>query len=220
MFTGIVEEIGTVKTVKSGSKSSQVTISASKVLRDVKLGDSICSNGVCLTVVKFSENEFTVDIMAETVRRSTFKNVSTGMKVNLERALAVGDRLGGHMVSGHIDGTGIIQSYVREENAVWVTINTEKSLLKYIIKKGSIAIDGISLTVAYVDDTSFKVSIIPHTGEETTLLNKKPGEELNLEADMVGKYIEKFMLFNSNENNQSGSESNIDMGFLSEHGFI
>jgi riboflavin synthase len=135
MFTGIVEEIGTVKTVKSGSKSSQVTISASKVLGDVKLGDSICSNGVCLTVIKFTEKEFTVDIMAETVRRSTFKNVSSGMKVNLERALAVGDRLGGHMVSGHIDGTGIIQSYVREENAVWVTITAEKSLLKYIIKK-------------------------------------------------------------------------------------
>ena len=218
MFTGIIEEIGTIKQIVSGSKSSTITISASKVLEDVKIGDSICTNGVCLTVTKFGEHEFTVDVMAETVRKSTFGQTKSGANVNLERALAIGDRLGGHMVSGHIDGTGEIIGYEREENAVWVTIKTSPAILRYIIQKGSIAIDGISLTVAVLEDDYFKVSIIPHTGEETTLLKNKIGDHVNLENDLVGKYIERFSTYSGKENNQS--QGKMDMDFLSEHGFL
>ncbi len=173
MFTGLIEEIGTVAGIQPSTKSSRIVLKASKVLEDVKLGDSICTNGVCLTVTDFTKDSFTVDVMAETMRRSNLAGISKGDRVNLERALRVGDRLGGHMVSGHIDGTGEIQAFDREENAVWMTVAAEKGLLKYIIQKGSIAIDGVSLTVAHVDDMVFKVSIIPHTKDMTTLLGKK-----------------------------------------------
>ncbi len=220
MFTGIIEEIGVIKSISKGSKSSQLCIKASEVLKDVKLGDSIATNGACLTVVSFTSTEFTVDVMAETVRKTTLQKLNSGDQVNLERALRMGDRLGGHMVSGHIDGIGTIRSLVKEENAVWVTIEAPKSILKYVIGKGSIAIDGISLTVALVDDKVFKVSIIPHTGAETTLLDKKSGDQVNLENDLVGKYIERFMLFKDDSNPDSSSKSNVDMGFLAEHGFL
>ncbi len=218
MFTGIVEEIGTIKKIQGGSKSSTITISADKVLSDVKIGDSICTQGVCLTVTSFSKGEFTVDVMAETMRRSTFVDMQGGERVNLERALAVGDRLGGHMVSGHIDGTGEIIAYEREENAVWVSIQADKKILKYMIPKGSIAIDGISLTVAELADSYFRVSVIPHTGEETTLLKRKIGDKVNLENDLVGKYIERFAGFRAEEKNEESSKINMD--FLSKHGFI
>lgn len=216
MFTGLVEEIGVVQSVLKGSKSAKITIKANKVLEDVKLGDSISTNGVCLTVTDFKHNTFSVDVMAETMRRSSLKNLTPGSKVNLERALSLGDRLGGHLVSGHIDGTGIISSLDKEDNAVWVTIKPSTQLLKYIIHKGSIAIDGISLTVAYVDETVFKVSIIPHTKDATILLYKSIGDEVNLECDMIGKYIEKLMNFNEKTD---GTKANIDMEFLSKHGF-
>ncbi|MBI9035890.1 MAG: riboflavin synthase [Bacteroidales bacterium] len=220
MFTGIIEEIGVIKSISKGSKSSQLTISASKVLKDVKLGDSIATNGACLTVVSFSSTEFTVDVMAETVRKTTLQKLTAGDKVNLERALRVGDRLGGHMVSGHIDGVGTIRGLLKEENAIWVNIETSSAILKYIIAKGSVAIDGISLTVAEVSDTAFKVSIIPHTAEETTLLKKKIGNQVNLENDLVGKYIERFMLFKTDARSGETQQSKVDMGFLGEHGFL
>jgi riboflavin synthase len=156
--------------------------------------------------------------MPETMNRSNLKNFKYGSKVNLERALRVGDRLDGHMVSGHVDGLGKIANYLKEDNAVWITVEADKSLLKYIIEKGSIAIDGTSLTVAYVDDRSFKVSIIPHTGEATTLLDKKIGDEVNLECDMVGKYIEKFMKFE--EDKPEESNSNLNEDFLRQNGFM
>ncbi|SHK50361.1 riboflavin synthase [Paramaledivibacter caminithermalis] len=216
MFTGLVEEVGIVQSVLKGIKSAKIVIKANKVLEDVKLGDSISTNGVCLTVTDFKDNTFSVDIMAETMRRSTLKNLIPGSKVNLERALRLDDRLGGHLVSGHIDGTGLISSLDREDNAVWVTIKPSTDLLKYIIHKGSIAIDGISLTVAYVDEKVFKVSIIPHTKDVTTLLDKSIGDEVNLECDMIGKYIEKLINFNRKTNNAKNS---IDMEFLSKHGF-
>lgn len=216
MFTGLVEEVGSIKAINKSAKSAKITIKATKVLEGVKLGDSISTNGVCLTVTDFSTNYFTVDVMAETMRRSNLKNLSSGDEINLERALRLGDRLGGHMVSGHIDGVGSISKYENEDNAVWITIKTPPELLKYIIEKGSIAIDGVSLTVAYVDDICFKVSIIPHTKDVTTLLTKKIGDEVNLECDMVGKYIEKLVSVKEEKN----TKKDIDLKFLSENGFM
>jgi len=216
MFTGLIEEIGKVQSVVKSTKSAQITIKASKVLNGVKLGDSISTNGVCLTVTDFSNHIFSVDVMAETIRRSNLQHLSSGDDVNLERALKVGDRLGGHMVSGHIDGMGTVDNVEIEENAVWVTISAEKEILKYIVQKGSIAIDGISLTVAYIDDSAFKVSIIPHTKDVTSLLCKKVGAVVNLECDMLGKYIDKLLLFRE----QAPVSRGINMNFLSEYGFI
>lgn len=217
MFTGIIEEIGKVKSIIKSAKSAKISINASKVLEDVKLGDSIATNGVCLTVTSFTKTEFTVDVMAETMRKSNLDLLSEGSAVNLERALRLGDRLGGHMVSGHVDGLGRIEGVMKEENAIWVTIGADSSLLRYVIPKGSIAIDGISLTVAYVDDSCFKVSVIPHTKDETTLLSKQMGSRVNLECDMVGKYIEKLVLGTSSQLKEK--EKSMDMEFLSKHGF-
>jgi riboflavin synthase len=215
MFTGLIEEIGMIQSVAKGVKSAQLTISGDKVLQDMKLGDSISTNGVCLTVISFSNKSFVVDVMPETMRRSNLNNLKPGSKVNLERALKLGDRLGGHIVSGHIDGVGRISAIEEEDNATWVTIMSEAEIMKYIIEKGSIAIDGTSLTVAYVDRESFKVSIIPLTRDETTLLSKKIGDEVNLECDMVGKYIERLAMFHNDDH----PGKTIDMNFLKENGF-
>lgn len=216
MFTGIIEEIGSIEGIKRGEKSSKIVIKAKKVLEGTKLGDSICTNGVCLTVTQINEKTFEADVMAETMRRSNLGYLSMGARVNLERALSLQGRFGGHIVSGHIDGIGTIVSFIKEDNAIWVTINTPSSLLRYIVEKGSIAIDGISLTVAYVDDKSFKVSIIPHTGEETILLTKKVGETVNLECDVIGKYVEKLLGIRSEKENKSS----ITEEFLRSNGFM
>ena len=210
MFTGIIEEIGEIKSIFNNN----IVIKAKKILNDINIGDSIAVNGVCLTVVNFSNDDFTADIMPETLRKTNLKNILKGTKVNLERAMPLNGRFGGHIVSGHIDGVGKIINFKNEDNAVWVTIETEKNILKYIVQKGSIAIDGISLTVAYIDDKIFKVSIIPHTGEETILLNKKEGDIVNLENDIISKYVEKLLNFNS-----QNKQSNIDMDFLIKCGF-
>lgn len=218
MFTGLIEEVGVIQSIVKGEKSAVLTIKASKVLEDVKLGDSICTNGVCLTVTGYSNKSFTVDVMAETMRRSNLGNLSPGSSVNLERAMAANGRFGGHIVSGHIDGTGKIVDYEKEDNAVWISIAAPDDVLRYIVEKGSITIDGISLTIAYVDNVMFKVSIIPHTAKETTLLKKKIGEEVNLECDVVGKYVEKFLRLGKED--KSNSKSKIDLDFLSSNGFI
>ena len=215
MFTGIIEEVGKVKKVDNTGDGAVIIIEANKVLKDVKLGDSISTNGVCLTVKEFNNTVFQVDVMAETMRQSNLKYLSKGDLVNLERAVAVGDRLGGHMVSGHIDGVGRIISQEKEDNAIWITINTTGELLKYIILRGSIAIDGISLTVAYIDDSGFKVSIIPHTGIITTLIDKGIGELVNIECDMIGKYVERLLDFSGKK-----VKKDISIDFLAEHGFI
>lgn len=233
MFTGIIEEIGEIKSIKKGAKSATLTIQGSVVTKDSKIGDSIAVNGVCLTATTINGSLFTADVMAETMRRSSLGELSIGSKVNLERAMAADGRFGGHIVSGHIDGCGTIRSYEREDNAVWVTIATPSNILKYIIEKGSIAIDGISLTVAYVDDNCFKVSIIPHTAGETTLLMKKPGDTVNLENDVIGKYVEKLLGLAGNDTGVSTSlshtrntrhsaqeKSNIDSAFLIKNGFM
>jgi len=210
-----VEEIGKIESIIKSEKSAKITIKASEVLKDVMLGDSIATNGVCLTVTSFDSGKFTVDVMAETMRRSNLKKLSPGDDVNLERALRLGARLGGHIVSGHIDGIGTISSFEKEDNAIWISIVASQEILKYVIQKGSIAIDGVSLTVAYVDENIFKVSIIPHTKEMTTLLKKKVGDEVNLECDMVGKYIEKLL----GNKEQAPVKKGIDFDFLSENGF-
>ena len=220
MFTGIVEELGKVVSIKNGAKSSVLTINGKLIFEDMHIGDSIAVNGVCLTVTSKTNDTFTADVMAETLRRSSLGSLKVGSYVNLERAMAANGRFGGHIVSGHIDGTGEIESFVREDNAVWVTVKTPEKLLKYIIEKGSIAIDGISLTVAYVDDKCFKVSLIPHTKANTTLLDKKPGDIVNLENDVVGKYVEKLLHYSDTTTPSRASESPLSEDFLMQHGFM
>ena len=219
MFTGIVEETGEVKSIVHGSKSAVLTIKGSVVTKDSKVGDSIAVNGVCLTATSITGDIFTADVMAETMRRSSLGELKQGSKVNLERAMLCNGRFGGHIVSGHIDGTGTVRNMEKEDNAVWVTIAATPDILKYIVEKGSIAIDGISLTVAYVDDEVFKVSIIPHTANETTLLTKNKGDKVNLENDIVGKYVEKLMNYNKQDTNIK-PKSDIDIDMLSKYGFI
>ena len=212
MFTGIIEEIGTVRRIEHGAKGARLTIQAKTVLEDTRIGDSIATNGVCLTVVSMTGDSFSADVMAESLRRSSLGTLQGGSSVNLERAMAANGRFGGHIVSGHIDGTGTIASQKREDNAVWVKVKTPAPLLRYIVEKGSIAIDGVSLTVAAVTDTDFSVSIIPHTGAQTILLGKKPGDPVNLECDVIGKYVEKLTA-----PHKSGG---ISTNFLAENGFL
>ncbi|MEW9124600.1 MAG: riboflavin synthase [Thermotaleaceae bacterium] len=216
MFTGLIEEIGKIQSVLKGTKSAKLVIQAQQVLEGVQLGDSIAVNGVCLTVTDFMSTRFAVDVMAETMNKTNLDSLVSGSRVNLERALRIGDRLGGHLVSGHIDGVGHIEDFLKEDNAVWVSITAPSQILKYIVPKGSIAIDGISLTVAYIDEKKFKVSVIPHTKNVTTLLSKAPGDKVNLECDMIGKYIERFLSFKE----APIPESRIDMTFLKDNGFL
>lgn len=216
MFTGIVEEIGTMISLKKGSRSATIKVAASKVLDDLRLGDSINTNGACLTVVGFDNSGFEVEVMFETLKRTNLGQLLSGSKVNLERALQLTGRLGGHLVSGHIDGTGKILSIEKDDIAHKFTIQAQPVILKYIISKGSVALDGISLTVVDVGKDNFIVSIIPHTASETTLLSKKTGDVLNIESDLIGKYIERFVNLQEMPSKKSG---NIDINFLNEYGF-
>lgn len=217
VFTGIVEETGKILQVTKGEKSSVLQIEAEKVLQGTQLGDSIAVNGICLTVTSMGDNWFTADVMAETMRRTNLGEQYAGCAVNLERALTPITRMGGHIVSGHIDSIGTVSSFAKDDNATWVTIKTESNILKYIVEKGSIAIDGISLTVAYVDSSCFKVSIIPHTSKETTLLTKSVGSTVNLECDVIAKYVEKLLNFKDN-NKEKTEEINEEM--LIKYGFM
>ena len=233
MFTGIVEEKGTIRELRLNGSSGKIRIACRKVLEDTKKGDSIAVNGICLTVTELYEDAFTADVMAETVRRSSLSEAGLNDPVNLERAMAMNGRFGGHIVSGHIDGTGHIREIKKEENAVWFTIEAPQRILRYVIEKGSIAIDGISLTVAYVDEHVFKVSVIPHTIRETTLAAKKPGDKVNLENDVLAKYVAKFLRtersFTGSEDSadqdiepsvmKSPDEGGITMEFLERYGF-
>ena len=217
MFTGIVEELGEIIGIDRQGISGTIRIRAKKVLEGTKIGDSIAVNGICLTVTSMQDGMFTADVMAETIRRSSLAQAKAGDAVNLERAMAADGRFGGHIVSGHIDGTGMIRSYRREENAVWVTIAAKPEILRLIVEKGSICIDGISLTVATVTEDTFSVSIIPHTGAETTLLTHEPGALVNLENDVVGKYVERLMNFAGTD--AQPENSGITMEFLEKYGF-
>jgi riboflavin synthase len=217
MFTGIIEEIGEIASVQRGTKSVIITIKADKILEDTKTGDSISANGVCLTATKIGKGYFTADVMHETIDRSSLGGLSKGSKVNLERAMKADGRFGGHMVAGHIDGTGKIVDIKKDDNAIWYKISAKPEIIKYIIEKGSIAIDGISLTVAKITERDFSVSIIPHTIGQTTLGFRKKGDIVNLENDLVGKYIEKFLTYS---NNEKSTKSKIDKTFLAANGFM
>ena len=217
MFTGIIEEIGKVKNIKNKTASSIITVEADTVTNNTKPGESIAVNGVCLTVVKISDTYLDADIMGETLRRSNLKDLKPGDLVNLERAVIAGGRLGGHIVSGHVDGVGTLINYKKDGVAVWVTIECPPDILKYIVNKGSVALDGISLTVAGVSENNFSVSIIPHTGAETTLLDKNIGAKINIECDIIGKYVEKLLLF---KEQPKSPDTKINMSFLSENGFL
>ena len=216
MFTGIIEEVGRVERVTRGVKSSSLLIKAAAVLEGTGTGDSICTSGVCLTVTSLGRDFFEADVMAETMRRTKLGSLTVGSSVNLERAMQLNGRFGGHIVSGHIDGTGILRSMQTEENAVWLTISAGRPLLRYIVEKGSVAIDGVSLTVASVDENGFRVSAIPHTGRETALLRQKAGDAVNLECDVIGKYVEK--LFGRDP--RLGGSGELTEDLLRREGFI
>lgn len=217
MFTGIIEEVGEITGLRQTGTSTVLGVRAKTVLGGTKIGDSIAVNGVCLTVVRLTGDGFDGDVMPETLRRTNLGKLKPKSRVNLERAMAADGRFGGHIVAGHVDGTGTITELKPEGNAVWVTVSAAPELLRYIVEKGSITIDGISLTVAYVDDSCFKVSIIPHTGEETTLLTRTAGYEVNLETDIVGKYVEKLM---QPTKDAAKPKSGLSAEFLAQNGFL
>ena len=193
MFTGLIEEVGKIRQVKKGANSAIITITAQKVLSDLQIGDSLAVNGICLTVTHLTATDATADMMHETLRRSSLMARPIGSLVNLERAMPANGRFGGHIVSGHIDGTGVIMSIRPDDNAVWFRIRPKPELLRHVVTKGSITIDGISLTVASVTKEYFDVSIIPHTMAQTNLVAKRIGDVVNLETDCIGKYIEKML---------------------------
>lgn len=215
MFTGIVEEIGTIENIQNGQHSAVLHIQAKKILEGLKLGDSIAVNGVCLTVTSYNNSSFTADVMHETLNRSSLANIHQNSHVNLERAMAADGRFGGHIVAGHVDGIGKIIKIQKDDNAVWYTIKADDDIMKYIVEKGSIAIDGISLTVAKVAISDFSVSIIPHTTQITILKERKIGDIVNLETDIIGKYVEKLMKVNSVEKHKS----KLTMEFLNKYGY-
>lgn len=215
MFTGIIEEIGTVRRIQKGRYSAVLTIQASKVLEQTKIGDSIAVNGICLTVTELSEGYFQADVMHETLNRSSLSQITSGSHVNLERAMPADGRFGGHIVAGHVDGVGKILSTRRDDTAVWYTIEAEPTVIRYIVEKGSVTVDGISLTVAQVWENRFSVSVIPHTQEHTVLKERTEGNFVNLETDIIGKYVEK-LLQPAEEPRQ---ESKITKEFLAKYGY-
>ncbi len=230
MFTGIIEEKGIIQNIRRDGNACVLTVGCRNVLHGTRVGDSIAVNGVCLTVTSMGAGYFTADMMAETLSRSSMGDLSNGSAVNLERAMPADGRFGGHIVSGHIDGTGTVKSARRDGNAVWYTFEAAPELLRFIVEKGSIAVDGISLTVAYVDEKCFKVSVIPHTLDATTLPDRRAGDIVNLECDIIGKYVEKLMMFPSEESvsdmrtdeersREGGERGGLTEEFLKKCGF-
>lgn len=215
MFTGIIEEIGVLKGVRKGVQSSILTIQGSVIFEDLCVGDSVAVNGVCLTASGLSSHTFQADVMHETLNRSSLGKLRPGDSVNLERAMPANGRFGGHIVSGHIDGVGTVKAIQKDDNAIWYTIAAEKNILRYIVEKGSVAVDGISLTVAAVTASDFSLSAIPHTVKSTILSLKKAGDPVNLENDLVGKYIEKFLYSAPGQNRSEG----ITKEFLTKSGY-
>lgn len=216
MFTGIIEETGRIQQIRFAAASALLTVSCEKVLEDAKIGDSIAVNGICLTVVKTTGTSFTADVMAETLAKTSLKQLCNGSLVNLERAMAVGGRFGGHMVSGHIDGVGSIRKFTENDIAVVYTIAAPPAILDGIVKKGSVALDGISLTVVDLTEDAFSVSLIPHTRDATNFKNKNIGDIVNIENDVIGKYVKKYTEANRSQENPS----KITMDFLTEKGFF
>lgn len=217
MFTGIVEEIGAVLNIKEGENFLHIIIKATKVTENLNLGDSIAVNGVCLTVTDFNKDSFTADVMGETIRKSSLKTLKKGSLVNLERALTLNKPLGGHIVSGHIDDIGEIRNIKTESIATFLTIKAEEDILKYLVSKGSVALDGVSLTLVQVEHDCFTVSIIPHTKEKTILNYKSKGDIVNIECDVIGKYVYKFMNVKKEDNSKNNS---ITLEMLTNKGFL
>ena len=215
MFSGIIEAIGAIRSLRKDDKGARVSIDAPGVLDGVRLGDSIALNGVCITVVDYDEKKFEADLSVETLRRTNLGALVVGDRCNLERAMALGERLGGHLVSGHVDGVGKIRSRKNEGDSIWLTFDAPVEVMRYVVYKGSIAVDGISLTVAACDNETFSVSIIPHTSEQTTLTEKQDGSAVNLEADLIGKYVEKLLTPHA----ESKSREGITMEKLKEQGY-
>lgn len=215
MFTGIVEELGTIRAIQRGIHSAVLSVKASLVMSDLNIGDSVSVNGVCLTATGKDAGGFTADVMHETLNRSSLGSLVPGSPVNLERAMPANGRFGGHIVSGHIDGTGTIQSIRRDDNALWYTVRAAPELLRYVVEKGSVTIDGVSLTVASVEANRFSVSLIPHTAAVTVLGRKRPGDMVNLETDVIGKYVEKLL----KPREEPPAKIGITLDFLTENGF-
>ncbi len=216
MFTGIIEEVGTIKGIVHGSLSIKLSIQCKKILNDVKIGDSIAVNGICLTVADLGGDWFLADVMPETIRKTGLNKLNIWDKVNLERALRMSDRLGGHIVTGHIDGTGCVSAKVEEDNSIWLTVEAPNNILKYIVMKGSVALDGTSLTVAHVDEKCIRVSLIPITARHTILGSKSVGDVINIECDVMGKYVEKLLGINLSD---SKANKDISLKFLRDNGF-
>lgn len=214
MFTGIVEELGTVEQLRRGRHSAVLTVRAGTVLEGTKPGDSIAVNGVCLTVTALTEHSFSADVMHETLDRSALADVSIGSYVNLERAMAANGRFGGHIVAGHVDGVGRVTRVRRDDTAVWYTVQAPAQVMRYVVEKGSITIDGISLTVARVEEDSFSISAIPHTVAHTVLKDRRAGDRVNLETDIIGKYVEKLL-----RPARTADGGGLTMEFLTQHGF-
>lgn len=222
MFTGLIEEIGVLRSVSSGGEMMVLNIGASLIMDDLKIGDSVSVNGVCLTATSLGDHYFTVDVMPQTYRNSNLKELRTGGKMNLERAMAAGGRFGGHIVQGHVDGTGEIRSVKRDQNAVVFEIAPDrKALFKYIIPKGSITIDGISLTVVNTTAAAFTVSIIPHTLGETVLTHKRSGDSINIECDVLGKYVDHLLHYSAGAGHEEDENSSrISRDLLAANGFV
>ena len=215
MFTGIIEEIGKVTQLQKGTYSAVLHIQAEIVLDQLKIGDSVAVNGVCLTVTSIQAHEFTADVMHETLNRSALSNLKCGSHVNLERAMPANGRFDGHIVAGHVDDVGKIIDIKRDDNAIWYTIQAAPAVMRYIVEKGSIAIDGISLTITNLTSDSFSVSIIPHTAQVTTLGKRQIGDTVNLENDIIGKYIEKFLTPTVSKS----PKSTLTRDWLIQHGY-
>ena len=223
MFTGIIEEVGTVMSVKSSANAMKLTIRAPKVTQDINMGDSIAVNGICLTACGLGRESFTVDVMGETLSRTSLKVLKCGSHVNLERALTLNGRLGGHIVSGHIDGIGTVTAIKNDDIARLITISAPQAVMDLIVEKGSVAVDGISLTVASVSSGDFTVSVIPHTMDNTILTEKTPGDTVNLENDCIGKYVRKLMELSEHEMQDAAARrcsGRVTAGFLTENGFF
>ncbi|MFC0189870.1 riboflavin synthase [Fictibacillus aquaticus] len=217
MFTGIIEELGTVSSIRKGNETIVITIGAQKVLEDVNLGDSIAVNGVCLTVTSYTDRQFTVDVMPETYKTTTLKELNTTSAVNLERAMAAGGRFGGHFVSGHVDGTGEIIDKRPEKNAIYYEIKMPEPLMVYFMMKGSVSIDGTSLTIFGVSDDTITVSLIPHTVSHTVLGAKGKGQSVNVECDMLAKYVSRMMVSKVKE--RTGGKKELTFEFFEQNGF-
>lgn len=219
MFTGLVEEVGTMTAIRHQGEAMSLSISAKHVMTGVQLGDSIAVNGVCLTVTSFTKGQFTVDVIPQTYRNSNLKDLKSGSKVNLERAMLAGARFGGHIVQGHVDGIGIITALQRDGNAYVYEIKPNTpNIFKFLLPKGSITVDGISLTVSDVWEDKFTISIIPHTRAETVLQYKAVGDTVNLESDIIGKYVAHLLHFK--DISAPESKGTLNETFLMEHGFV